>query len=859
MNRFSTFRLLCIAIFLLIAAPAAAALPLTFVPNQGQTREDILFTAQGAGFRFAFMQRQAVFAFSGHALALRFVGANPDVMPEGNRPGLAKVNYFLGNDPTRWRAGVGTYDEVVYRDLWPGIDLLFRGAEGQLKYEFVVSPGAHVSDIKLAYDGSDGLSLDRDGGLRIRTSIGVLTDGRPVSFQIIDGKRVPVESRYRLTRGRSYTFKVARHDRRHPLVIDPGLVYSTYLGGVRSDFGNAIAVGSTPNAYVTGATASSNFPLTPGAFDSSMTGPVGMPDVFVTKLNADGSGIEYSTFIGGRHIEIPWSIAVDAAGNAYVTGETLSADFPTTPGAYDTSLNGFEGFLSDIFVTKLNPTGSALVYSSFLGSPGDETDFALAIAIDASGNAYLTGGTSSAAFPTTAGAYDTTHGGGSEIIVVKLNAAGSDLVYSTFLGNDLGRALAVDSSANAYIVGGGFVRKLNPAGSALVYSTRVGGAQGIAVDAAGQAYVVGVGGSSFLTTPGAFQETLHGSSDAFVMKLNATGSDRVYATLVGGSSSEIATGIAIDSTGNAYVAGATDSTDFPTTPDAFDSTHNGEDDIFVIKVNGDGSALTYSSYFGGTLADNGLRGGGMIAVDSAGGTYVTGLTPSSDFPTTPGAFQTSFNGPPYDAFALKLDLGAPAVPASLTLSPAAFTNVVGTSHTVTATVQTATGDPVEGVTVDFTVTGSVSASGSCTTASNGMCTFTYTGSALPGSDVIVATAGALTATATKTWIPPASTPGCKVTMGGKITAANGDKATFGNTEYTDHGPAAPMKVKWTSTQSVVCTTTSATLFGQAGTFTFRIDVKDLGEPGSTDTYRIRLSNGYDSGEQVLTGGNIQIR
>jgi len=992
-------------------------LPLAFVPNRGQADARVRFSAQAGGASFWFTHTEASLSFvkekRGVNLQLRFLGANPDVAVEGTRLGPGRVNYLLGDDPAKWRTNLPTYGEVVYRDLWPGIDLAFRGERGTLKYEFRLAPGARASDIRLAYRGTDRLSLDRAGGLRIHTGLGVLRDSRPVSYQVVAGRRVPVASRFALHQGgNAHGFSVGDYDRRQPLVIDPGLVYSTYLGGSTSDNGFAVTVDGAGSAYVTGVTLSDDFPTTPGAFDTVRNAQ----DAFVTKLNAAGTGLLYSTFLGGSSgFEWGQGIAVDGAGNAFVTGQTGSTDFPTTPGAFDTARDG----LRDAFVTRLNAAGTALLYSTYLGGSNEEEG--QGIAIDGTGSAYVTGETGSTDFPTTPGAFDTAKSGGFDVFVTKLDAAGTGLLYSTYLGgagNDEGRGIAVDLGGGAYVTGraafmnfpttpgafdttfnGGvsdaFVTNLNAAGTGLLYSTFLGGSDfdygaGIAVDVAGSAYVTGETRSAdFSTTPSSFDTTLSGFSDSFVTKLDAAGTALLYSTYLGGSSSDPGAGIAVDATGNAYVTGFTTSADFPTTLGAFDRTHNGGSDAFVTKLDAAGGGLLYSTYLGGSGPD----GGEGIALDGVGSAYVTGDTTSANFPITPGAFDGTLNGT--DVFVTKLDVIA-TVPAVLTLSPPAATNPTGTSHTVTATVTDAAGQPAPNVEVRFTVTGAVNTSGECTTGLNGQCMFTYQGPAVPGTDVITAyadsdndgvqdageptgaasktwvagtpatlvldpptatnpvgTSHTVTATvtdaggnpvpdvvvrftvtgsvntsgecttdangqcdftyqgpdfpgedaitafadtdgdntqdagepagaATKTWVLPVSTPGCEVKIAdnGKITAANGDKASFhghaqvssagtvvsGEQRYEDRGPVQPLTMQSINVLAVVCSPdrTEATLFGEAtidgsGRFDYRIRVKDGGEPGKgVDMYGILLSNGYFSGDKTLEAGNVQI-
>lgn len=790
------------------SAAAFAQLPLSFVPNRGQSDSSVRYSAQAGGFAVQFTHTAARLAFTGrdrgHLLELRFIGANaaPALIGRGRADG--QVSYLIGSDPARWHAGLETYREVVYENLWPGIDMAFRGEDGTLKYEFYVKPGADPSAIRLAYTGADAMTLDEDGNLLIATALGTLADSKPVSYQEAGGRRIPVESRFVIGASGRYTVGVGAYDARQPLVVDPGLAYSTFLGGSEIDQGYAIAVDASGSAYVTGLANSPDFPTTPGAFDRTLG--LGPYDVFVTKIDPAGTSLVYSTYIGAIGYDWGRGIAVDGSGHAYVTGLTSSTSYPTTPGAFDTTHGGGR---DDAFVTKLNPEGTSLVFSTFLGGAG--LDQGAGIAIDAAGHAYVSGNTLSLDFPTTPGAFDSTHSENNvEIFVTRLTPTGSALVYSTYLGgsaNDEGGWVAVDATGSAYVTGvttstdfpttpgafdtthnGGrdvFVTRLNPLGSApLGYSTYLGGANwdqanGIALDSTGSAHVAGFTSSTdFPTTVGAFDPTHnggpdvpecepfdpfcfpdsndHGATDAFVTKLNPAGSAPLaYSTLLGGADEDEAYGVAVDASGSAHVTGFTGSSDFPTTPDAWDSDYNGGIDAFVTRLNPAGSApLLYSTYLGGAQIDNGLG----IAVDASSSTYVTGFTFSAEFPTTPGAADSSLNGT-YDAFVTRFDAGPQ--PATVDLTPDTAANPVGTQHTVTATVKTIDGTPVPEIIVQFSVTGATTTSGSCTTDTAGQCTFTYQGPATPGADTITAffdtntngdlDVGEPTGTATKTW------------------------------------------------------------------------------------------------------------
>src|SRR5829696_9034220 len=538
------------------ALDAYGKLPLSFVPNEGQTDKAVRYYAQGAGYGFFFTEGGAMLSFAegkgrgGHALALNFLGANPHATLTARQRLPGKVNYLVGDESTKWQQGLTTHAELLYGGLWPGIDMAVRGEGGKLKYEFHLKPGASVEDVRLGYRGAEGLKVGAGGELLVRTSLGVLKDAAPVSYQRIGGERVPVESRYRLTGDGGYGFAVGAYDPRYPLVIDPELDYSTFLGGTDTDFGLGIAVDGSGSAYVTGQTYSTEYPTTPGAYDPSDNDRI---DAFVTKLNASGSALVYSTYLGAEGDEGGNDIAVDGSGSVYVTGETSSTNYPTTSAAYDTIFNGGAGGSNtvctfsqecDAFVTKLNASGSALVYSTFLG--GTEPDRGWGIAVR-DGSAYVTGDTNSTNYPTTTGAFDTTFNG-IDAFVTKFNASGSDLVYSTFLGRGAGRDIAVDGTGRAYVTG--FTRS-----------------------------------SAYPTTSGAFDRTFNVGTfgpDAFVTKLNASGSALAYSTFLGGTDVDRGWGIAVRD-GRAYVTGETSSTNFPTTTGAFDRTFNGLD-AFVTKL-----------------------------------------------------------------------------------------------------------------------------------------------------------------------------------------------------------------------------------------------------------------------------------
>src|SRR6267378_2030971 len=547
------------------ANEAFANLPLYFEPNQGQTEGQVKFLSRGAAHTLFLTHSKAVLLVtriergpveswnsepqtSGTVLGMSFIGAsrNPQVLGQEELPG--RVNYLVGSNPRTWRTNIATYARVTYRDLYPGIDLTYYGREGQLEYDFVVRPGADLRRILVDFSGAEKLEVDARGDLVLRTGPDVIRQRKPIAYQEVNGIRREIPVSYVLKGAHRVAFKVAAHDSGRPLIIDPALFYSTYLGGSIRDGGQGIAVDSAGNAYVTGLSNSPDFPTATGAFQGTLAGSF---DAFVTKINPVGSApLVYSTYLGGSGDDYGLGIAVDAAGNAYVTGFTSSTNFPHSVAAFQTTLAGS----FDAFVTKLNLAGSApLLYSTYLGGESDNRGYA--VAVDGSGNAYVTGYTTSTKYPTTTGAFQSAFGGG-------INDA--------------------------------FVTRLNPSGSApLVYSTYLGGSgddasYGIALDGSDDAYLTGYTASAnFPTTAGVFQTTFAGGRfDAFVTKLNPAGSaPLVYSTYLGGTGDDAGQAIAVDGLFNAYVTGFTGSTNFPTTAGAFQTRLRGSVfNAFVTKI-----------------------------------------------------------------------------------------------------------------------------------------------------------------------------------------------------------------------------------------------------------------------------------
>jgi Beta-propeller repeat len=648
-------------------AESYGKLPLSFEANQGQTDAQVKFLSRGSGYTLFLTGDEAVFSFrrnkakhdtsiisrqpqpsqalpaANAVLRMKLVKPNVAAEPTGEDQLLGKTSYLVGNDSKMWHSNVPTYAKVKYEGVYPGIDLVYYGNQRQLEYDFIVAPGADPRRIQFDVRGANKITRDDHGDLVLQTGVGEVRWHAPVAYQEKDGVRQEIAAGYVIKDKNRVEFEVANYDSRKALFIDP-LIYSTYLGGSGGgDYGLGIAVDNSGNAYVTGATASDGFPTV----NPLQPAGGGGTDAFVAKFNPSGSALIYSTYLGGNHDDFGNGIATDNSGNAYVVGMTNSPDFPTMSPLQPANGGGY-----DAFVAKLNPTGSALVYSTYLG--GRQDDYGFGIAADSSGNAYVTGETGSYNFPT-ANPLQPANGGVNDAFIAKLNPTGSALIYSTYLGghgNETGYGIAVHSG-NAYVTGyttstnfptvnplqpanagvnDAFVTEINPTGSALIYSTYLGGRRydqgnGIAVDSSGNAYVVGTTQSTNFPTVNPLQRVLRGGLDAFVTKLNPTGSALIYSTYLGGSLDDHGFGIAVDTSGSAYVTGITLSTNFRTVK-PLQPTNGGLDDAFVAKVNPSGSALAYSTYLGGSGVDYGLA----IAQHS-GNAYVTGYTASTNFPT----------------------------------------------------------------------------------------------------------------------------------------------------------------------------------------------------------------------------------
>ncbi|MGB2713136.1 MAG: SBBP repeat-containing protein, partial [Vicinamibacterales bacterium] len=646
-------------------------IPLGFEANRGQTDTAVKFVSRGPGYTLFLTPTEAVLALRKSAepvlserlnsrgskgrgpatnVRMALIGANPSPQIIGRDETSAVSNYFVGSDQRSWRPRVPHYAKVEYLEVYPGVNLIYYGNQQQLEFDFVIAPGANPEQIALTFDGAKKLRIENDGAAVLETESGDIRLRRPLIYQEVAGTRNEIQGGYVLKGDRTIAFQLGSYDREQPLVVDPVLVYSTYLGGSIADFASGIAVDQDGSTYVVGHTVSLDFPTTPSvqpscsAF-SDETGTY-CDEVFVTKLSPDGASIVYSTYLGGLWEDIGNGIAVDSTGSAYITGSTRSVDFPTVNAVQPMNRGGAQYFW-ETFVAKLSPDGAALMYSTYLG--GADNDYGNAIEIDLEGSAYVTGSTSSQNFPTAAPIQSWLNGP-SDAYITKLTPDGSALVYSTYLGRqstDTGNAIAVDwqgvAIAGETIVpeagwaSHAFAAKLDAAGSHSVYyrTFGVGAGRGIAADG-GYTYVTGTIAYG-LEPVGALQPFPRGGNEAFVAKLDPSGRS-VYATYLGGSDFDSGTAIAIGPDGSSVIAGITASADFPTVNPL--QGPGGDLDIFIATINPQGTELLFSTYLGGSGRETegmwGERLGPALAVHSSEpGTsmYVAGYTDSVDFPT----------------------------------------------------------------------------------------------------------------------------------------------------------------------------------------------------------------------------------
>ena len=640
-------------------------------------------------------------------LRMNLVGANSTAVMVGSGPLPGATNYLFGRNPKHWLTNVSSYTRVTEAAAYPGIDLSFYGNGPDLEYDFALAPGADPAAIVMAFT-ADSATILPDGNVQLMVGGRALIQRRPVAYQPTATGSAPVAARYIAKGANRFGFAVGSYDPATPIVIDPVLSYSTYLGGSGQDDAYGIAVDSAGNAYVAGTTNSMDYPSsTPWPGSSA-----GHFHAFVSKLNAAGNALVYSTYLGGRVDDEALAIAVDNGGNAYVTGATTSSDFPTANAVQPSFGGGVDGF-----VAELNSSGSALVYSTYLG--GSATDIGYGIAVGPSGSASVTGVTNSSNFPIVA-AMRATEAGGMDAFVTKLAPGGRSIAYSTYLGgsgDDGGARIALDSAGNTYVVGStsspnfptvnafqatygtnvdAFVAKLNSAGSSLIYSTFLGGsgydtAVGLAIDGTGSAYVSGYTSSTDFPTFNPAEWANSGGGDAFVAKLTPAGNGVVYSTYLGGASIDLSYGVGVDALGDAFVGGVTGSTNFPIASPV-QGVNGGGSDAFLTELDPSGG-IRFSTYLGGSADDGALA----LAVDTSGNAYLTGFTRSTNFPTA-SAYQVSSRGSD-DVFVAKFPPAAPAAhewttsfaandhtgynptPSSLTTASASSSKLKWTVHT----------------------------------------------------------------------------------------------------------------------------------------------------------------------------------
>jgi uncharacterized protein (TIGR03437 family) len=650
--------LILLAAGMVWAGPNGASLlyrqPIRFEQNRGQAPARFQYLARTANYTVGLTSFGNEVWAGASVVRTQLVGARPVTLQPSARLGVS-TNYFQGSKDS-WRTNVPSYERVRYGGLYPGIDLVFYVRQGALEYDFVVQPGSNPDQIELDITGADDIRIDADGALAISTGAGKIHWNKPEIYQTAGNERRAIEGEFVLTGGR-VRFRLGHYNLTLPLTIDPALLISTYLGSAGNEVARGVAIDGAGNIYVAGGTKSTAW-STPGVFQRSYGGTAGFPfglgDAFVAKFSPAGA-LLFLTYLGGPAEDAASAIAVDSAGNAYVTGFTNSKNFPLTDGAAQTRFGGAGGNIlwsfGDAFICKLSPDGTQLVYSTLLG--GFQDDFGASIAIDAAGNAYIAGGTLSADLPTTAGVIQPKYGGAGgqsqfpalqgsifqygDGFIAKLSADGAKFLFVTYLGgskNDCAFALAVDSALNVYV-----------AGATLSADFPVG-------PGASESAFGGVDASS---------NRFFNAGDGFVAKLNATASAVQYGTYLGGSGDDVILGLTLDSNGNAYVAGATTSTNLPVTASAFQRRYQGPSGVpthvdqlfgdgFVAKLNPTG-ALAFLTYLGGESDDLAFA----VALDPAGNIAVAGISQSQHFPVTLDAYQAhmaGFNGDLDDQAAL---------------------------------------------------------------------------------------------------------------------------------------------------------------------------------------------------------------
>ncbi len=654
-----------------------------FIANQGQTDERVAFVAQTFGGTVFITQTGAIIyslpqiqdreTFAGVALKEVVVGGRTTSV-RGIHRTATRVSYFTGNDPAAWTTGIATFDRVDLGEIYHGITLTIAAHGNNVEKLYRVQPGADPGVITMRMEGGMNLTVDNAGKLVVRTTLGPVAFTKPVAFQNDElGNRTEIEVAYEV-RGNEYGYRLGHYDRSAELIIDP-LLASTFLGGGQNEYSTTIVVDDDGNVFVAGETASADFPTTTGVYTEESPG--GSANAFIAKFNSSLTTLLASTFLGGSGYDANATIILDPEGNIYCTGSTNSANFPCMPGAYDDTFNGGS---YDGFVAKFDGDLTTLLASSYLGGSGN--DFGHDIVLLPGGDLYLAGETASYNFPTTSGAYDTSYNGGSDAYVALFDSDLTTLSACTLLGGSSGdgaNAMVIDAEGNIFITGwtssytfpmtpgsydesynGGqfdaFLSKLDGYLTTLETSTYLGSndqeyGYGIACGSGGEIYITGwTYSSGFPTTPGAYDENLNGNADCYISRFDNDLTILASSTVIGGSSRDGGGAIVLSDYGDVYIAGLTDSADFPTTTGAYDDSFNGGSDHIICKLDGDLTNLLASTFLGGNGSDA-LFG---IAIDPEGSVYLAGTTESPDSPVTAGAHDQSYNGNG-DVFVAKLD------------------------------------------------------------------------------------------------------------------------------------------------------------------------------------------------------------
>ncbi len=711
-------------------ARAYSRLPLSFEANHGQTDTRVKFLARGNGYNVLLRPAEAEIKLrrqregkltervNGRAgllteperasVTMRLVGADPSAKGRAERRQRGVSHYLRGRNDSSWIRNVPHFERVRFEDVYQGVDVVYYGNQRQLEHDFVVAPGADPNQVQLEFAGAKSVSVDGSGNLSVETPSGSLGLQKPLVYQEIEGARLHIDSAYTLADNGKVGFQIAEYDKSKPLVIDPVLLWGTYLGGSGLDQGNGLALDPEGFVYVSGSTDSVDFPTTAGAFQ---TNNAGLTDAYVCKINEEGTELVYSTYIGGTGQDYGNDVAVDMAGRPYVCGATNSQDFPiASPPGTEPAQPIYGGGAADAFVTRLTVDGSGIFYSTYVGNYAPpkvipQEDIAYAIAVDPAGNAYITGSTTGGEFWTVSPIQGLYGGGPTDAFVTGLDVLGQ-ISFSTFLGGgpenyggntdfgegtDVGYGIDVDSQGFVYICGGtnskytfpvfnnlqrvnrskrpdhsdGWVAKMVPSGQKFVWSTYLGGvnddkALDVAADEVGNAYVTGYTKSNNFPIskkePRPYRGTPYGKADAFVTKIDAAGFQLVYSTYLGGSGDDFGQAIAVGPNGIAYVTGYTSSVNFPTTR-AMQKHFGGLFDAFVTKLDSTASNLIYSGYFGSNDQDY----GNAIAVNGEGDVYIAGTTLGATFPGTSGTIQPGYGGGVSDAFLVKVTDEAPIV------------------------------------------------------------------------------------------------------------------------------------------------------------------------------------------------------